>query len=326
MNELTIRITDIDSAMKVAGMLAKSGYWKETATAEKAFVKIMLGMELGIGPLASMRGIEIDYLGRVTLMANLQAALVKASGRFDYHLIEATDSHCAVEFLERNPNAKSGDADEWRLLGISELTIDQAKAANMHMQWDKDEKKFKLKQPWASYPSDMLFARCITRGVKRYVPHITNGLTIYDPDELQGLPPSNVIEGESRTVETQPPFVPDQPATTSATTQPATTETPAPTQKEAHAESSSGNDATQPKPTDQQVAIEFWKHWANKLKALVDANTHPEHRERFAGVKAVNGIKTNMAPRIIIDNANRIMIAVCGATGEVKDELPNVGE
>ena len=30
--------------------------------------------------------------------------------------------------------------------------------------------------------------------------------------------------------------------------------------------------------------------------------------------------------RIVVDNAMRIMLAVCGATGEMKDELPNVGE
>lgn len=322
MNELsTIKINDLDSAMKVATMLAKSGYWKETGTAERAFVKIMLGQELGIGPMASMRGIEVDYLGRVTLMANLQAALVKASGTFNYHVIEANDQRCALEFLERNPNAKPGDADEWRLLGISELTIDQAKAANMHQQWDSKDGAMKPKQTWKSYPSDMLFARCITRGVKRYVPHITNGLTIYEPDELVGLPPSSYIEGESHLVETQ-----SDTTTASSSADTTTQNPPQPANGGAQAGSSSATGATEPKPTDQQTAIAFCKRWADKAKAVIAGNQWPEKNAALQAVLEVNKINTAMSAAAILACGVRIMKNVIGITAEIEDELPAIAE
>jgi hypothetical protein len=40
------------------------------------------------------------------------------------------------------------------------------------------------KDNWKKYPSDMLFARAISRGARRYAPGIFGGSPIYTPDEL----------------------------------------------------------------------------------------------------------------------------------------------
>lgn len=172
-----IVIESIDDLGRIASMMAKSQIFEDARTAERAGVKIMLGMELGIGPLAAMRGIQIDDHGNVTLMANLQAALVQRSGRYNYALIESTDVVCTLDAFER-------DGTTWKKLGTQSLTIGDAHAAGMHMQSKKGGGQ-EVKYTWMKFPSDMLFARCITRLIKRFCPSVTNGITLYDPDELR---------------------------------------------------------------------------------------------------------------------------------------------
>lgn len=120
-----------------------------------------------------------------------------------------------------------------------------------------------------------------------------------------------------------------QPAKTGSsgtTTQGTTTQNPAQPANQGTTDGSSGQSSSDAKPTDQQLAIAFWRKWADKLKALAESNKYPEHQEQFAAVKAVNGIKTDSAPRIILDNANRIMLCVTGATGEMTEPLPAIAE
>lgn len=110
------------------------------------------------------------------------------------------------------------------------------------------------------------------------------------------------------------------------TTQGTTTQTPSQPAPKALLGNSSASTTTEAKPTDQQIAIAFWRKWADKLKALASSDKYPEHQEQFAAVKAVNGIKTDTPTQSIIDNANRLMLCVVGATGEIKDELPVIAE
>jgi hypothetical protein len=59
-------------------------------------------------------------------------------------------------------------------LGTSRWTIEEAKRANL------------LKRDtWKSYPADLLFARALTRGIRRYCPDLLMGAA-YTPEELGG--------------------------------------------------------------------------------------------------------------------------------------------
>src|SRR5687767_13340910 len=72
---------------RLGDVLAKSGYFQDARDAAQAVVKVLAGRELGIGDIAAMTGIYI-VKGRVTLSANLMAALVKRSGRYNYRVVE----------------------------------------------------------------------------------------------------------------------------------------------------------------------------------------------------------------------------------------------
>lgn len=148
-------------------MLARSGYFQDARDAAQTFVKILAGRELGIGDIAAMTGIYI-VKGRVTLSANLMAALVKRSGRYNYRVRKMDDTACEIEFYE-----------DGQACGTSAFTAADARAAGLGGD------------NWKKFPKNMLFARAMSNGVKWFCPDVSMA-PIYTPDEL-GVP----VDGES---------------------------------------------------------------------------------------------------------------------------------
>lgn len=159
-NAITI-YNQFDQLTKAASALVKSGYFQDVKTEAQAIVKVMAGAELGLPPFSSMTGIHIIQ-GKPVLGSNLIATLVKNDPRYDYHIKTSTNTECVIEWLEGG-----------KVVGTSEFTMNEAKAANLT---GKDN--------WNKYPSDMLFARALTRGARRYAPGIFGGSPIYTPEEL----------------------------------------------------------------------------------------------------------------------------------------------
>lgn len=150
-----------DQLEKAAKALQMSGYFKDVTTQAQAIVKVMAGAELGLPPFASMTGIHIIQ-GKPVLGANVISTLVKNDPRYNYRVKEATDTACTIEWLEDGKPA-----------GASTFTMAEAKTAGLT---GKDN--------WSKYPSDMLFARAISRGARRFAPGIFGGSPIYTPDEM----------------------------------------------------------------------------------------------------------------------------------------------
>ena len=166
-NALAIRkessiIHSYDDAVNAATAMAKSGYFTDARDASQAIVKILAGQEMGFGAFASMSGIFIIQ-GRPSIGANLMAAAVKGSGRYDYRVKQMTDTVCEIEFFER----MNGKLES---IGTSKFTIEDAKRAQT-----KNLEK---------YPRNMLFARAISNGVRWFCPDAFNGAAVYTPEEL----------------------------------------------------------------------------------------------------------------------------------------------
>ena len=170
----------LDEVLTLGKTLAASGYFNDTRDAAQAAVKVLAGQELGLGPIASMTGIYI-VKGRVTMSANLMAAQIKRSGRYNYRVTTMTNEAVVVEFFE------SGQS-----IGVSSYTADDAKAAGL---WGSSD-------PWKKSPRNMLFARAMSNGAKWFTPDIFAG-PVYTPDEMESegpmlppAPPVNVLTGE----------------------------------------------------------------------------------------------------------------------------------
>lgn len=158
-NSLIVRT--MDDAERAAKAMSASGFFADSKSAAQAVVKILAGSELGFGPFASMTGVHIIQ-NRPTLAANLIAAAVKRSGKYNYRVIEHTDKICSIDFYE--------GADR---VGNSTYTWQEAVAAQLTS-----------KDNWKKFPRNMLFARAISNGQKWYAPDAFNGATVYTPDEL----------------------------------------------------------------------------------------------------------------------------------------------
>jgi hypothetical protein len=150
-----------DQLERAATALQKSGYFKDVTSQAQAIVKVMAGAELGLPPFASMSGINIIQ-GKPVLGANVLATLTKNDPRYDYKVKISTNLVCTLTWLENS-----------KVVGESSFTIEEAKTAGLA---EKDN--------WRKYPSDMLFARAISRGARRYAPGIFGGSPVYTPDEM----------------------------------------------------------------------------------------------------------------------------------------------
>src|ERR1039458_4752980 len=125
-------------------LLAESGMFADIKTQAQAFVKVLAGSEIGIPAFAAMSGIHIIQ-GKPTIGAGLIASRVKGSGKYDYKVKEHSDKICSLDFYQGK-----------EMIGNCTFTMEDAKKAGT-----KNIDKF---------PKNMLFARCISNGVKFFCP------------------------------------------------------------------------------------------------------------------------------------------------------------
>ena len=147
---------------RVAGLAADSGlYGSGAKTKAQLLMKLIYGRDLGISLSAALSGIDI-YDGKMELSANLIAALLEAHPHYAYAILESTNERCELEFFK----------DE-RSLGTAKFDRGDATRAGLA------ETEY-----YRQYPSDMFFARAMTRGARRHCPGLGRGVPIYATGEL----------------------------------------------------------------------------------------------------------------------------------------------
>ncbi len=175
----------LSETMTLGKVLAQSGYFRDANDAAKCVVKVMAGAEVGIPPIASMKGIHIIE-GKPSFAAATMGALVKKSGKYNYKILKREDTICTIEFFERAFSPNPG----WESIGVSTFTWKDAERANLT-----------TKAIWKSYPANMLLARAMSTGVNAYCPDVFMG-PVYTPEELgasvnqEGVP----LVSESETI------------------------------------------------------------------------------------------------------------------------------
>jgi len=104
------------------------------------------------------------------MSANLQAGLIKKSGRYNYKVLEHNEQVCKLEFYE-----KWGDT--WQLIGNSEYSTKEATQAGLTH-----------KDNWKKHPKNMLFARAMSNGAKWYCADVFITGTYNESDEFETAP------------------------------------------------------------------------------------------------------------------------------------------
>lgn len=231
------KINTVEDLGQLGQIFVKSGFFADTRDAAQAIVKVMAGQELGFAPIASMTGVYI-VKGKVSLSANLMAAAIKRSGKYNFRVRKLDAKECELAFFERA-------GDKWEEVGVSSFSIAEATQAGLTGN-----------ATWKNFPRNMLYARAMSNGAKWYCPDVFGG-PIYTPDELGA-----VVDGETgEVIDLEPEPTKPQP-TKPQPKQIAPTPTPAPAPQPEQ-----GSEIIDAEPIDERPIDAIT---ANQLNALVD--------------------------------------------------------
>lgn len=175
-NEITIIAPkSLDEARSLSTTISKASLLPDALRGKEADVlmTIMTGAELGLGPMQSIRSIDV-IKGKPTLKAEAMVALVRRRRDVcEYLVLRKSDATSCVMETKR-----VGDPVPTTL----SFSIDDAKAAGLLSN-----------DNWKRFPAAMLRARCGSAICKAVYSDLTLGL--YDPEEIE----------PSRSVDVAPP-------------------------------------------------------------------------------------------------------------------------
>lgn len=181
---------NLAETLTLAKTLAESGFFKDSKSVSQAVVKILAGREMGIGPIASMTGINV-IKGKVAVGANVMAAAVRGDPRYDFRVIEVTGEACEIAFYQ---NGKE--------LGRSRFTLEDAIEAEIGKMVAPGAKGSML----ARFPRNMLYSRAMSNGMRWYCPDAAGGAPIYSPEELGAQ-----VDGDGDVIDVTPTVIEPKP-------------------------------------------------------------------------------------------------------------------
>lgn len=151
----------LHEAQEIARVFAKSGLLSRAVdTPEKALAIVATGAELGLSPMASLRGIYIVE-GKPTLSADTMVALIRQSGHCVYwQRIEQTADSVTYE------TQRKGDPNPTR----QTFTVEDAKRAG---RWG-------AQGPWSTHPQRMMAHRCASILAREVYPDVLAGCYLDD--------------------------------------------------------------------------------------------------------------------------------------------------
>lgn len=165
---LSIQVRSVDELKALASVFAASGMFGRGQNQQQSLatccVQLMAGMEAGFTPFASITGIYLVN-GKPGFSAQLLAQAVKRHPRYDYRVRQKDADCCTIAFFD-------GPEE----IGVETFTMDMARRAGL----------VGSRGPWQQYPEAMLFARCLTAGMRTHCPDALGGFAAYTPEEIGG--------------------------------------------------------------------------------------------------------------------------------------------
>lgn len=145
---------------KTAEMFVRSGMFPDLKSVEQAATLLIIGRGFGISDYDSVTGLYLRQ-GKVNMHANVMAAAIKASGKYDYEVMLNSDKECEVQFFRVGGDGRNP-------IGKHRFTMAQAQRANLTKNFT-----------WKQYPEAMLFARCISAGYRAHCPDALGAAPVY---------------------------------------------------------------------------------------------------------------------------------------------------
>lgn len=156
--------SDLQGFSSLAEQFAKSRLIPEALQAKPAdvFVTLLAGHELGLSPMAALRGIHV-VKGKPVLSSDTMAAIVLASGAAEY--IRCVESTATVATYATRRKGVPGEED------VRTWTMEDARRAKL----DGDN--------WTKYPRAMLKARCKAELLRDVYPDVLAGCYVDGEDD-----------------------------------------------------------------------------------------------------------------------------------------------
>jgi hypothetical protein len=158
--------------------LAQSALYPNIKTPAQAAVVMQKARSYGLCPTTIADGLFFVG-GKPALSAQLIATLLKRSGKYDYRIKTKTDKECSIEFFELRDGKRES-------LGVETFTMAMATRAALASGVN-----------WKKFPEAMLWARCLTAGVRARCPDALGGNPVYSVEELS---PSTEVDAEGRPI------------------------------------------------------------------------------------------------------------------------------
>jgi hypothetical protein len=158
--------------------LAGSRLYPNIKTPEQAAVVIAKAKSYGLCSTSVADGLFFVG-GKPSLSAQLVATLVKRSEKYDFRVRKKDATECKIEFFEKV-------GDKLDSLGVETFTMKMAERARLAGG-----------DNWKKFPEAMLWARCLTAGVRAHCPDALGGNPVYSVEELS---PTTPVDAEGRPV------------------------------------------------------------------------------------------------------------------------------
>lgn len=145
---------------QTAEMFVRSGMFPDLKSVEAAATLLIIGRGFGISDYDSVTGLYLRQ-GKVNMHANVMAAAIKASGKYDYEVLLNSDKECEIQFFRIGSDGRNP-------IGKHRFSMAQAQRANLTKNFT-----------WKQYPEAMLFARCISAGYRAHCPDALGAAPVY---------------------------------------------------------------------------------------------------------------------------------------------------
>jgi len=170
MNKLPSK-DQFDTIKQIVVHAYKSGNFSKTGNSYDALMGIAIyAFEVGIGTMEALTGGVTNIQGNITMSPELMNRLIRENGH-TVEIVECTKDICRIK----------GTRKDTKETFTAEYTIAEAQSAGL----------VKAGGAWTKYPSDMLFARCISRLRRRLFTDVAS--RAYTTGEIE-------IEGEAEDV------------------------------------------------------------------------------------------------------------------------------
>lgn len=169
--ERGIQIQNVQDALSFAKMFVDSGLAPDGDTANKVVMKLQAGLELGLQPMQALQLLIVTDKGRLSMMSVGMLALIRRSPLCEYAdvSIEGEGDKRKAVFISKRVGRSERKV---------EYSVNDAMTARLWNKKIKTRTGGEFETPWVTSPEDMLVARVISRGAKRYWSDVIYGLEV----------------------------------------------------------------------------------------------------------------------------------------------------